>query len=216
MAKSNQLFEQFTTVTDSSRGTLKLIADHLRKAGQLPASKPGFGATDYDSAATVNLMLAVLLALTASRAVETVERLRAQRLTSVHFNMLDPTPPPGGRVKAAFETVAPLGIGWLEIYTVGSMLDRVLDAMRSGAFDKWSSGSGDTTVDFFGGGRSTMIAFDRFDAKSEMAGFSFEVDKLAAPPPVERTVRVNCTMLKRLARTLGPLPDVAALAPPPY
>ncbi|MDB5824132.1 MAG: hypothetical protein JWR21_2836 [Herminiimonas sp.] len=215
MAKSKHLFDQFATVTDSSRGTLKLIADNLRKAGQLPASKPGFGAVDYDGPATVNLMLAVLLAPTASRAAETVQRLRTQPLTSVHFNMLDPTPPPAGRVRAAFEAVAPLGIKWLDNYTVGSMLDQVLDAMRSGDFDKWSAGSGDTIVDFFGGGRSTMIAFDRFDAKSEMVGFSFEVDKLATPPPVERTVRVNCAMLKRLAETLGPQPD-AVILPPPY
>jgi hypothetical protein len=215
MAKSKRIFDQFTNAAGASHGTLKLIADNMRKAGQLPASKRGFGALDYDSAATVNLLLATLLAPTASRAVETVQRLRAQPLTSAHYNVTVETPPPGGRVKAAFEAVKPLGIKWAENYNVGSFLDAVLDSMRSGAFADWSDGSGEVVVDFFGGGRSTMISFDRFETRSELAGFSFEVDKLATPPPVEHTVRVNCRLLRGLAETLGPLP-IAAISPPPY
>jgi hypothetical protein len=215
MAKSKDIYDDLATATGIPFGTVHDTAKQLSKGGVMPPAKRGRGSIGYDSAMTVSLLLATLLAPTASRAVDTVQRLRAQPLTSAHYNVTVATSPPGGRVRAAFEAVKPLGITWAENYTVGSFLDRVLDSIRSGAFADWSDGSGEVVIDFFGGGRSTMISFDRFETRSELAGFSFEVDKLATPPPVERTVRVNCAMLKRLAETLGPLP-AAAIPPPPY
>lgn len=215
MAKSKDIYDDLATATGIPFGTVHDTAKQLSKGGVMPPAKRGRGSIGYDSAMTVSLLLATLLAPTASRGVETIQRLRAQPLTSVHFNMLDPTMPPGGRVKAAFESVQPLGINWHDNYTVASFLERVLDSMRSGAFDTWSGDGGSVVIDFFSGGRSTMICFDRFDVRTEMASFAFEVDKLAAPPPVERTVRVNCRLLRGLAETLGPLP-IAAISPPPY
>ena len=197
-----------------SFGIAKLHGAHLRKAGILPPSKRGFGALELDTTNAVDLMASLLLAPTNLEAIETVSTIRSRRLTSVHFNSLSSEAPPEGRIHAAFSSVRALGIGFLDNHTVGSTLDRVVNAMRSGAFANWAGAHGDVIVDFHDSGRGTLIYFDRH-CVNEAAVFSFDEDKNAPPPPVERMVRVNGRVLRGLATVLGPIPETA-IPPPPY
>jgi len=192
--------------------TLDRNAGHLRKAKLAPPSRRGYGALPYDTAAAVNLMTGTLLAPSNSKVVETVQTLRSRHMTSARFNPLSPEAPFEGHVRAAFASVAALGIHLVGPLNVSAMLCAVVDSIRSGAFDKWAGEDGQVTVDFHDGGRGTLIYFDRH-VVNEAAVLAFVADKSAPRPPVERMIRINEQVLRGLAAALGP--PAPAIPPPP-
>jgi hypothetical protein len=206
-----------STGLGSTFGTIKLHGGNLRKAGILPPSKRGFGALALDTRNAIDLSLSVLLAPTNLEAVETVQTMRSRHMTSAHFNPLSLDTPAEGRVRAAFNSVRDIGIHFVGPLNVSAVLCAIVDSMRSGAFDKWAEGDGHVTVDFHDNGRGTLIYFDRH-AVNEAAVFSFDADKNAPRPPVERMIRINDQVLRALAEALGPLPSrpETAIPPPPY
>jgi hypothetical protein len=216
LSNHRPVIEFFSNQLSIPAKSLDRNAGHLRKSNLAPPSKRGFGALDYDTTAGVNLFAGSILASSNSKVVETVQGIRSRHMTSAHFNSLTPDAPPEGRVQAAFNSVRDLGIHLIDRHTVGTMLDRVVDTMRSGVFAKWAGADGDVIVDFHDGGRGTLIYFDRH-VVNEAAVFSFDADKNAEPPPIEHMTRVSGRALRGLAAALGPLPlrSETAIPPPP-
>jgi hypothetical protein len=190
-------------------------AAHLRRAGEAPKRRRGPSQPDFITAAVVDLLVGGLLAPSNSKVVETVRAIRAQHLTTVHFNPLSPATPPEGQVRAAFNSVHALGIHLINRYSAASMLDRVIDAMRDGTFTKWSENDDDVIVEFYPDRLGTIVYFDH-SATGVSAVFAFDVDKLAPPPNVQHVIRVRGSVLRGLATALGPLPPTAIPPPPPY
>jgi hypothetical protein len=216
LSNHRSVVEFFTNVLSISAKSLDRNASHLRKAGIAPQSKRGFGAVDYNTSTTIDLLVGSTLAPSNTKVVETVDALRGQHMTSAHFNPLSFDTAPEDRARAAFKSVAVLGIHLASPLNVSAVLCAVVDSMRSGQFDKWAAGEGHVIVDFHGKGRGTIIYFDRPIA-NEAAVFAFDMDKDEPRPPVERMIRVNEKVLRGLAAALGPLPlPETAIPPPPY
>jgi hypothetical protein len=188
-------------------------AAHLRKAGMAPPRKRG-PAPDITTTAAVDEMTGSILAPSNSKVVETVRSLRTQPLTSVHFNPLSADTPPDGRVRAAFNSVQALGIDLIDRHSAAAMLDKIIDAMRSGTFAKWSENDDDVIVEFYPARIGAVIYFDRSDI-NQSAVFAFDVAKTAPPPPVQHVIRVRGSVLRGLATALGPLSETV-IPPPPY
>jgi len=198
-----------TTSLGASPSTIHLCASRLRKSALLPSSKSGFGAAQFSSSDGVDLMVAVTVAPSNTQAATTVQRMRNARLTSVHPLS---AAPPENRVRAAFDVVSDLGIRFEDDHTAGSMLDIVIESMRSSSFGTWAGDQGYVTIDFHDGTRGISIYFDRGQGR-EAAVFSFDENRETPPPPVERMTRINNHLLIGLAKTLGPLSESAI--PPP-
>jgi hypothetical protein len=206
----------FQSELDINPKALERNAAHLRSAGMAPPRKRG-PAPDITTTGAVDQMTGSILAPSNSKVVETVRSLRSQHLTSVHFNPLSSDTPPAGRVHAAFNSVRALGIHFIDWHSTATMLDKVIDAMRSGTFTKWSESDDDVVVEFYPARLGAIIYFDRHEI-NESAVFAFDVDKTAPPPPVQHVIRVRGSVLRGLATALGPLPALpeAAIPPPPY
>jgi hypothetical protein len=218
LSNHRSVVEFFTNVLSISAKSLDRNASHLRKAGIAPQSKRGFGAVDYNTPTVIDLFAGSTLASSNSKVVETVQSLRSGHMTSAHFNPLSSDTAPEDRVRAAFKSVAVLGIHLASPLNVSAVLCAVVDSIRSGEFDKWAAGEGHVIVDFHGKGRGTIIYFDRPMA-NESAVFAFDTDKETPRPPVERMIRVNDQVFRSLAAALGPLPaslPETAIPPPPY
>jgi hypothetical protein len=188
---------------------IKLKGARLRKSGHLPVSKHGFGAIGLDTPHAVNLAAAALLALTNTDAVATVDALRSCTITGANYRV------PGGVASMrpateAFGAVSELGISLGTDHTAASMLDIVVNAMRSGAFDHWAGQDGFVCADFEDAGKRVVIYFDR-PSRDEGAFFTFG-ERTAKAAPVEKWTRVNDSVLRGLAKVLGPLQS----PPPPY
>jgi hypothetical protein len=179
-----------------------------------PKRRRGPSQPDFTTPAVVDLLIGGLLAPSNSKVVDTVRAVRSQHITSAHFNPLSLDVPPEGRVHAAFNSVRALGIHFIDWHSAATMLDKVVDAMRSGTFAKWSDNDDDVIAEFYPDRLGAIVYFDH-SAAGNSAVFAFDVDKFAPPPNVQHVIRLRGSVLRGLATALGPLPETA-IPPPPY
>jgi hypothetical protein len=103
---------------------------------------------------------------------------------------------------------------------LGEVLTAVVDAIRSGAFARWTSNGDKTlTLDFNDGGKTAMLFALPLTRTGIFMSFADPESCDERGPSVSRVVRLDERLLQDIANALGPLPNAApppALLPLPY
>jgi hypothetical protein len=192
-------------------GTTKRYGIVLRAAGCVSATKRGRGGVDITTLDAVRTTVALLTSPSDTQAAEVATRVCG--LPMVHVSregVWSEDLLTTGR--DVFDWLRGLDIGPLD--DLGEVLRTLIDAMRSGALDRWSGAEPTHVyVEFQNEGAGAAISIlPRSTLQGAMMLFGTRED---APAPILTTAkRIDERFLSKLAATLGPLPK--ALPPPPY
>jgi hypothetical protein len=153
---------------------------------------------DLDAADRINLLLAA--SLDRAHGVSPGQNLK-------HWRSLEPAEAvyssPGSRLSmkdsaiAAFQVVEGLGIKFDDL---GTVLDGIVESMRTGAFANWTQGVQVTVTAEFSDDDRASVYFDRPKFRGG-AVFTFGSDEaMKREAPIERSVKINREAFERLAQ----------------
>jgi hypothetical protein len=186
--------------------TAKVIIAHLRKADILPPTRPGRAAADLSSRDAVAVLVALALAPTNTKAVETVRRVLA--LEMLFANLEGETvglPLTVEKARNVFDYLRDIGIH--PLHNLGEALTALLDSMRSGVFAEWAvDGGKEATLEFRNDGQS--VSFYALPATAREGVFIHfgAVARSDRGPTVTRLLRIDERLLLEIVAALGPLP----------
>ncbi|MGJ4932174.1 hypothetical protein ACQR1I_35445 [Bradyrhizobium sp. HKCCYLS2038] len=197
------------TAAEIARVTTGTAANHFREmqAGKLvEKGLPGrHGGVVISNSGRVNTLLGFIFdpPFGESR-VALVKRLRRLAVSHAVFNPLGKKAPPEDSKAAAHQFVEGIGVNFSA--DLGTALDGIVGAFRTGAFGSWEAGSHvDITVEF-NGERSAAIYIDR-PAVNLAATFLYYPSDARPPGPMERITRLSRKAFEMLATDNETAPD---------
>jgi hypothetical protein len=210
MATFGDLLPLYANDLSVPPGTAKRYGQNLRAAGCNSATKRGFGAADITTLDAVRTFVALVNAPSDTQAAKVTTRVCG--LSMVHVSRegvrSDDLLSTGRDV---FDWLRDLGIGPLD--DLGEVLRTLIDAMRSGALDRWAGAEGaNVYVEFHNGGTFGAVSIlPRLSRRGVLLSFG---QREGTPEPLITIKRIDERFLSKLAAILGPI--TPTLPPPPY
>jgi hypothetical protein len=195
--KSGLLKRTLSDLTSLALGTSADRVKTLQQAGMVTKGSRGrHGGVIMTSTDRINGLLACVFEPMGNESHSvTVTRIRRLRLALALYNPLTSKLSSKDNARSAFQVAEGLGLNFDDL---GVALDGIVDCMRTGAFEKWKDSLPASVSVHFHGERRAMLVLEQPQVNIS-AIFDFTDGQAPAQMPIERSMRLNTEVFRRLA-----------------